>query len=122
VDTFLGAWGIEETIMITATETHLATIRARRIDDTARAMMTEGLTLTYEQADELGDEATDWIEQRLGLSVAETDLRVECSPAAPVCEHCGRPIAPEGVTLSEDEDVDTTGQDRPRCSDTACTC
>ena len=41
---------------------------------------------------------------------------------APACDHCGHPIAPEGVTLDDDDDVDTTGQDRPRCSDSACTC
>jgi hypothetical protein len=108
--------------MITATETHLATIRARRIDDTARAMLREGVTLTHEQADELGDDGLAWIASRLGLSVVETDLRVECSPAAPTCEHCGHPIAPEGVALDAEEDVDATGQDRPRCSDSACTC
>ena len=83
--------------MITATETHLATIRARRIDATARAMMAEGVTLTH-------------------------DIGVKCAPVAPTCDHCGHPIAPEGVALDDEEDVDTTGAERPRCSDTACTC
>ena len=86
--------------MDTATETQLATIRARRIDATARAMMAEGVTLSHDQADELGDESLGWIAGRLGLRVVETDVGVECSPAAPACDHCGHPIAPEGVTLA----------------------
>lgn len=64
-----------------ATETQIATIRARRVDDTARAMMAQGVTLTHKQADDLGDEATDWIAARLGLRVTETDRGVECTPA-----------------------------------------
>ena len=108
--------------MQTATETQLATIRARRVDATARAMMVEGFTLTFAQADEIGDEGLAWIAWRLSLRVIETDVGVECSTVAPACDHCGHPIAAEGVTLDADEDVDTTGQDRPRCSDTACTC
>ena len=105
-----------------ATEAQLATIRARRVDATARAMMVDGVTLTHAQAAELGDECLDWIADRLGLSVIETDIGVECTPYAPACDHCGHPIAAQGVTLAADDDVDTTGQDRPRCSDTACTC
>lgn len=63
----------------TATETQIATIRARRVDDTARAMMTAGVMLTHEQADDLGDECLDWLRSRLGLRVAETDRGVECT-------------------------------------------
>lgn len=105
-----------------ATDTQLATIRARRIDDNARAMMVDGVTLTHAQAAELGDDGLAWIADRLGLSVVETDIGVECSPYAPACDRCGHPIAALGVTLDADDDVDTTGQDRLRCSDTACTC
>lgn len=108
--------------MNTATETQLATIRARSINATARAMMVDGITLTHAQADELGDDGLAWIADRLGLSVVETDIGVECSPVAPACDHCGHPIAAQGVILDADDDVDTTGQNRPRCSDTACTC
>lgn len=64
-----------------ATETQIATIRARRVDDTARAMMVGGVTLTHEQADDLGDEAIGWLRSRLGLTVRETDRGVECVPA-----------------------------------------
>lgn len=65
--------------MSPATETQIATIRARRVDDTARAMMAEGVMLTHEQADDLGDEAMGWITRRLGLRVTETDRGVECT-------------------------------------------
>lgn len=105
-----------------ATEAQLTTIRARRFDATARTMMTEGVTLTHAQCDALGNDALDWIEDRLDLRVVETDVGVECSPVAPACDQCGHPIAAQGVTLDAADDVDTTGQDRPRCSDTACIC
>lgn len=105
-----------------ATETQLATIRARRFDATARAMMVDGVTLAHAQCDELGDDALAWIADRLELRVVETADGVECAPVAPACDHCGHPIAAQGVTLAANDDVDTTGQDRPRCSDSACTC
>ena len=63
----------------TATEEQIATIRARRIDAVARAMMTGGVTLTHEQADDLGEDGVDWLKTRLGLTVRETDRGVECA-------------------------------------------
>jgi hypothetical protein len=60
----------------TATAAQLATIRARRVDETARAMMTSGVTLTHEQADDLGAESLDWLRTRLGLTVEETNSGV----------------------------------------------
>ena len=65
--------------MSPATEIQIATIRARRVDDTARAMMASGVTLTHDQADDLGDEAMSWLTSRLGLRVTETDRGVECT-------------------------------------------
>jgi hypothetical protein len=38
------------------------------------------------------------------------------------CLHCGHPVPPDGVTLDPSQDEDVTGQDRPRCDDTACVC
>lgn len=64
----------------TATEAQLSTIRARAVNDVARAMMARGVTLTHEQADELGAEALAWIGGRLGLNVSETSNAVECTP------------------------------------------
>jgi hypothetical protein len=63
-----------------ATEAHLATIRARRVDDVARDMMTRGLTLTHEQADALGQDAIDWMAGRLRLDVRENAVGVVCRP------------------------------------------
>ena len=88
-----------------------------------------------------GDDSQDWIESDATASTQSEAADVaralitehedaqqeqatedETMPVAPACDHCGHPIAAQGVTLDADDDVDTTGQDRPRCSDTACTC
>lgn len=38
-----------------------------------------------------------------------------------ICIYCGHPVAAEGTTIWPPEsDQDRTGQDRPRCSDSAC--
>ncbi len=58
--------------------TQLKTIAARRIDNTARAMMRNGVTLTHEQSDTLGEEGMAWIRTRLGLVVRTTDTGVVC--------------------------------------------
>jgi hypothetical protein len=55
-----------------ATGTHLDTIRARAYDDTARAMAGHGVRLTWDQEGELGEGATAWLADRLGLH-SETD-------------------------------------------------
>ena len=55
-----------------ATAKQIATIRARRVDDTARAMMRHGVSLTWRQAKAIGDEGCDWIARRLFL-VRTTD-------------------------------------------------
>ena len=55
-----------------ATRKQMRTISHRRIDDTARAMMRTGVTLTWPQSEQLGDEAGDWIRTRLALPVVET--------------------------------------------------
>ena len=59
---------------------HIQTIKTRAINNMAREMMTSGFTLTHKQADDLGDEAMDWVRTRLGLTVTETDSCVECRP------------------------------------------
>jgi hypothetical protein len=53
-----------------ATEQQLATIRARRIDDTARDMMQFGVSLSWEEAEAIGDEGCDWLARRLDLTKA----------------------------------------------------
>ncbi len=64
-----------------ATTEQLATIRARRIDDTAREMMVAGVSLSWDQADALDDEARDWIARRLGLIGHTDDRGVHYLPA-----------------------------------------
>ena len=67
--------------MIIATDLHIETIRAQRIDATAREMQAEGVMLSHEQADQLDDAALGWLRSRLGLVVRSTDRGVECSRA-----------------------------------------
>mgnify|MGYP001560732047 CR=1 FL=1 len=55
-----------------ATRRQMATISHRRIDDTARAMMVTGVSVTWPQMAQLGDEAGDWLRKRLALPVVET--------------------------------------------------
>lgn len=63
-----------------ATRAQIETIEARAYDDVAREMASEGLELSYEQADAIGDDGIAWLEQRLGLRCTETDVGVECTP------------------------------------------
>lgn len=56
-----------------ATVEQIATIRARRVDDTARAMARHGVSLTWGQAETIGDEGCDWIARRLGLTKTTGD-------------------------------------------------
>ncbi len=70
------AWHVHYRFPMNATQ--LKTIAARRIDNTARAMMRNGVTLTHEQSDTLGEEGMAWIRTRLGLVVRTTDTGVVC--------------------------------------------
>lgn len=58
------------------TAQQLATIQARRVDDTAREMMRDGVSLTWDEAGVVGDEACDWIARRLGLAKTTNDAGV----------------------------------------------
>lgn len=64
-----------------ATESQLTAIRSRAVNDDTRAIQTTGVLLTYDQADELGDEAMEWLGTRLHLRVRATDRGVECTPS-----------------------------------------
>lgn len=66
----------------TATEDQIAQLRLHAVNDTTREIMRAGITLTHEQADDLGQEVLAWIGSRLGLIVKETDVGTECTPAA----------------------------------------
>ena len=56
-----------------ATTEQMDTIEHRRIDDTAREMQRMGVTLTWDQSDEIGDAGHGWLRDRLGLAKSATD-------------------------------------------------
>lgn len=77
------------------TDAQLDAIRARAVNDATREIMQDGVLLTHAEADDLGDEAIDWIGGRLGLNVTDTEDGVECRPPA---HHVGRDEDGELVT------------------------
>jgi len=66
--------------MDVATIQQMATIRHRRVDDTARKMMTEGVRLSWEQVNVLGEEAIDWMRKRLSLSMTTDEYGAAFTP------------------------------------------
>jgi len=64
-----------------ATEDQLVQISRRAVNATTRKIMTDGITLTWDQVDSLGDEPLDWMRERLGLKVKTTDAGAVFSPA-----------------------------------------
>ena len=57
-----------------ATMAQLDTIGARRVDDTAREMMSVGVALSWAELDALGPDTTvQWLRDRLGLVLADAD-------------------------------------------------
>lgn len=101
-----------------ATDTHIATIRARAYNETAREMARTGVYITHEQADEIGDVGMDWLRTRLGLEI-ETDDRGVVAAAVQRCE-CGEWSGErcEG-TLGEDAATVEYMPDHLRASHTA---
>jgi len=63
-----------------ATEEQMTQLRRRAVNDATREIMRDGVFLTQEQADDLGEETLGWIGGRLGLNVKATDRGVECTP------------------------------------------
>lgn len=63
------------------TET-LAALSAHAVNDLTRAVMAHGITLSHDEADDLGEETLAWMGARGGLelNVRETDIGVECTP------------------------------------------
>ena len=90
------------------TSEQLATIRARRIDDAARVMMRSGVSLTWEEADEIGEEGCAWVESRLGLSrtTDEEGIHYETRRYVPSSEELRDCLALSlhGRTLNNEED------------------
>ena len=63
-----------------ATEAQIEQLRKHAVNDVTREIMRDGVLLSHDQADELGEEVLGWMGGRLGLSVKATDRGVECSP------------------------------------------
>lgn len=79
----------------TASRAQIQTILSARVDSVARKIEMNGLALTHRQADEIGDLGIDWLKNRLGLQVVETDHGVVCTPVNKqrgVCEECGKTV------------------------------
>ena len=74
--------------MIIGTDMHLDTIRRARYNATAREIAAHGISLSHEQADEIGDVGCDWLRTRLGLTI-ETTARGVLASAGRRCE-CGQ--------------------------------
>lgn len=62
--------------IIKATEAHIAAIKSMAFNAAATEMRMYGVSLTHEQADEIGDEGCDWLRSRLGLNAATDDVGV----------------------------------------------
>lgn len=75
------AWDEMSYVRVYAREEQLDALRRQAVNDVTREIMHEGVLLTHEEADDLGEEVLDWMEYRLGLNVTETDAGVECRPA-----------------------------------------
>lgn len=66
--------------MTTATDTQIEQLRRHAVNDVTREIMTNGIMLTHDQADDLGEEVVDWMRTRLDLRIRSTDRGLECSP------------------------------------------
>lgn len=65
----------------TAADETLAQLRARAVNDVTRAVAVNGLHLTHEQADDLGEETLAWCRRRLRLTMHDTHEGVDLVPA-----------------------------------------
>lgn len=75
--------------LIRAADLHIATIRAERDDETTQEIARRGIGLTYEQADDLGDAALDWLRRRLHLVVDQDYSGVYGLPRPRGVDHDG---------------------------------
>lgn len=55
-------------------------LRLMAVNDVTRAIAVEGIELTYDEADDLGEVVLDWMHNRLGLTISETDEGVVATP------------------------------------------
>lgn len=64
----------------TATPEQITQIRRHAVNDVTRKIMESGVKLTWEQADDLGDEVIGWMRARLGLTSRTTDAGITFEP------------------------------------------
>lgn len=60
----------------TITEQQLDEIRKHAMNDITREIACDGIEMTYEQLDDLGDDDVDWMRKRLELRLDRTDADV----------------------------------------------
>lgn len=63
-----------------ATEPQITQLRRHAVNDVTREIMAHGVKLTWDQAEELGDETIDWMSGRLGLNRQTSDTGVIFTP------------------------------------------
>lgn len=63
-----------------ATDEQLEQIRRNAVNSVTRDLASTGIKLTWEQADDLGDEPIDWLRNRLGLKSQTTDAGITFTP------------------------------------------
>lgn len=63
--------------MLKATYTHTQAIKARAMNAAAREIRDNGILLTHDQCDDIGDLGRDWLRTRLGLRAVTSDAGVE---------------------------------------------
>jgi len=62
--------------IIKATKAHVEAIKSMAFGAEATEMRMHGVSLTHDQADEIGDEGCDWLRSRLGLNANTDDAGV----------------------------------------------
>lgn len=60
-----------------ATEKQIQAILAQAANSITREIRDNGICLTHEQSDEIGDIGRDWLRDRLGLRAMSSDVGVE---------------------------------------------
>jgi hypothetical protein len=64
----------------TATDEQIEQLRRHAVNDLTRLVAAEGILLTHDQADDLGEEVLGWMRGRLGVNLKSTDRGIECTP------------------------------------------
>lgn len=74
----------------TATDDQITQLRRHAVNTTTREIMANGIKLTWEQTDGLGDKTIDWMGTRLGLKSRTTDDGITFTPTTPSLYGRGR--------------------------------